>query len=194
MLEISTSHETPLENADGGSAAVSDGSKAEHGEDDDRNPAANRWPREETMALLKIRSEMDVAFKDANLKAPLCSLLSTVFSSAFLCFSLFHLWVENDIIRYFSPCYSATQLLFYSSPLIELYHQSFCAYHLESFIDAVSLYGCWVLFLLFLIRVFWVSSNFGFLCHFGLSLGLLGFLPFRKLFLVFPFFHLIDFF
>ncbi|KHN15835.1 Trihelix transcription factor GT-2 [Glycine soja] len=76
MLEISTSQETPLENADGGSAAVSDGSKAEHGEDDDRNPAANRWPREETMALLNIRSEMDVAFKDANLKAPLWEQVS----------------------------------------------------------------------------------------------------------------------
>ncbi|KAK6924210.1 Myb/SANT-like DNA-binding domain 4 [Dillenia turbinata] len=30
-----------------------------------------RWPREETLALLKIRSEMDVAFRDSSLKAPL---------------------------------------------------------------------------------------------------------------------------
>lgn len=31
----------------------------------------NRWPRQETMALLKIRSDMDVAFRDASVKAPL---------------------------------------------------------------------------------------------------------------------------
>ncbi|XP_047337492.1 trihelix transcription factor GTL1-like [Impatiens glandulifera] len=31
----------------------------------------NRWPRQETIALLKIRSEMDTAFKDANPKGPL---------------------------------------------------------------------------------------------------------------------------
>lgn len=33
--------------------------------------AGNRWPREETLALLKIRSEMDANFRDANLKGPL---------------------------------------------------------------------------------------------------------------------------
>uniref|UniRef100_A0A1D1YXV9 Trihelix transcription factor GTL1 n=1 Tax=Anthurium amnicola TaxID=1678845 RepID=A0A1D1YXV9_9ARAE len=31
----------------------------------------NRWPRQETLALLKIRSEMDTTFRDATLKAPL---------------------------------------------------------------------------------------------------------------------------
>ncbi|KAL8059452.1 hypothetical protein ABFX02_03G089000 [Erythranthe guttata] len=31
----------------------------------------NRWPRQETLALLKIRSDMDVAFRDASLKGPL---------------------------------------------------------------------------------------------------------------------------
>lgn len=31
----------------------------------------NRWPRQETLALLRIRSEMDVAFRDATLKGPL---------------------------------------------------------------------------------------------------------------------------
>ncbi|KAF8033424.1 hypothetical protein BT93_D2131 [Corymbia citriodora subsp. variegata] len=31
----------------------------------------NRWPRQETLALLKIRSEMDAAFRDATLKGPL---------------------------------------------------------------------------------------------------------------------------
>ncbi|KAF5477926.1 hypothetical protein F2P56_004532 [Juglans regia] len=31
----------------------------------------NRWPRQETLALLKIRSEMDAVFRDATLKGPL---------------------------------------------------------------------------------------------------------------------------
>ncbi|XP_019430909.1 PREDICTED: trihelix transcription factor GT-2-like isoform X2 [Lupinus angustifolius] len=59
--------------------SVSDGFKAEeHGgeEDGDRNSTANRWPREETMALLKIRSEMDTAFRDINPKAPLWEQVS----------------------------------------------------------------------------------------------------------------------
>ncbi|XP_044470393.1 trihelix transcription factor DF1-like [Mangifera indica] len=41
------------------------------GEEGDRNSGGNRWPREETLALLKIRSEMDTVFKDSGLKAPL---------------------------------------------------------------------------------------------------------------------------
>ncbi|PON40678.1 GAMYB transcription factor [Parasponia andersonii] len=31
----------------------------------------NRWPRQETLALLKVRSDMDAAFRDATLKGPL---------------------------------------------------------------------------------------------------------------------------
>lgn len=41
------------------------------GAEGERNFGGNRWPREETLALLKIRSEMDTAFKDSGLKAPL---------------------------------------------------------------------------------------------------------------------------
>ncbi|KAI3947893.1 hypothetical protein MKX01_034558 [Papaver californicum] len=41
-------------------------------EDGDRNlSGGSRWPRQETMALLKIRSEMDVIFRDSTLKGPL---------------------------------------------------------------------------------------------------------------------------
>uniref|UniRef100_A0A0D6RAB1 Myb-like domain-containing protein n=1 Tax=Araucaria cunninghamii TaxID=56994 RepID=A0A0D6RAB1_ARACU len=36
----------------------------------------SRWPRQETLALLKIRSEMDAAFRDATLKAPLWEQVS----------------------------------------------------------------------------------------------------------------------
>lgn len=37
----------------------------------DRSFGGNRWPRQETIALLKIRSDMDVAFRDASVKGPL---------------------------------------------------------------------------------------------------------------------------
>ncbi|GFS30005.1 hypothetical protein Acr_00g0009650 [Actinidia rufa] len=40
-------------------------------EEGERNSAGNRWPRQETLALLQIRSDMDVAFRDSNLKGPL---------------------------------------------------------------------------------------------------------------------------
>lgn len=36
----------------------------------------NRWPRQETLALLKIRSDMDAAFRDATLKGPLWDKVS----------------------------------------------------------------------------------------------------------------------
>jgi len=41
------------------------------GEETERGLTGNRWPRQETVALLKIRSDMDAAFRDATLKGPL---------------------------------------------------------------------------------------------------------------------------
>ncbi|XP_051137354.1 trihelix transcription factor GTL1-like isoform X2 [Andrographis paniculata] len=38
--------------------------------------SGNRWPRQETLALLQIRSEMDAAFRDATPKAPLWDQVS----------------------------------------------------------------------------------------------------------------------
>jgi hypothetical protein len=38
--------------------------------------AGNRWPRQETLALLKIRQDMDAAFRDATLKGPLWEQVS----------------------------------------------------------------------------------------------------------------------
>ncbi|KAL5208474.1 hypothetical protein ABZP36_032909 [Zizania latifolia] len=38
--------------------------------------SGNRWPREETLALIRIRSEMDAAFRNAALKAPVWEELS----------------------------------------------------------------------------------------------------------------------
>ncbi|KAJ7974059.1 trihelix transcription factor GT-2-like [Quillaja saponaria] len=48
-----------------------DEDKGGRSEDGDRSFGGNRWPRQETLALLKIRSDMDVAFRDASVKGPL---------------------------------------------------------------------------------------------------------------------------
>ncbi|KAL6659954.1 hypothetical protein ACP70R_002076 [Stipagrostis hirtigluma subsp. patula] len=61
----------------GGSAAAAGGSFDHEGlsaagdEGERGGSAGNRWPRQETLALLKIRSEMDAAFREAALKGPL---------------------------------------------------------------------------------------------------------------------------
>ncbi|KAL2610082.1 hypothetical protein R1flu_028655 [Riccia fluitans] len=41
------------------------------GEEEGRGAGGNRWPRQETLALIKIRSEMDANFRDSGLKGPL---------------------------------------------------------------------------------------------------------------------------
>lgn len=58
-----------------------------------RSFAGNRWPRQETLALLKIRSDMDVAFRDATVKVPLWDQISR--SLLFLIRSLFSLFFSN---------------------------------------------------------------------------------------------------
>ena len=79
-MENSTLPENSIENrkvavaAAEGDSVSSDGLK---GEDGERNSSgANRWPREETMALIKIRSEMDGAFRDISPKALLWEQVS----------------------------------------------------------------------------------------------------------------------
>ena len=62
--------------ASAGSSFVVDhdgGGASAGGDDGERNgpSSGNRWPRQETLALLKIRSEMDAAFREAALKGPL---------------------------------------------------------------------------------------------------------------------------
>ncbi|XP_050380962.1 trihelix transcription factor DF1-like [Argentina anserina] len=57
---------------DGGSASVGLEEEERAGlEQGYRNWAGNRWPRQETLALLKIRSDMDAEFKAATAKMPL---------------------------------------------------------------------------------------------------------------------------
>ncbi|KAL3371319.1 hypothetical protein AABB24_008051 [Solanum stoloniferum] len=62
------SSEIGLGGGGGGGGGSSGGFMTEDGE---RNSGGNRWPRQETIALLKIRSEMDVIFRDSSLKGPL---------------------------------------------------------------------------------------------------------------------------
>ncbi|KAK0575488.1 hypothetical protein LWI29_001356 [Acer saccharum] len=65
--------------AAGTEAAMAAAAASNSGEEDksrvfdenDRGFGGNRWPRQETVALLKIRSDMDVAFRDASVKGPL---------------------------------------------------------------------------------------------------------------------------
>ncbi|KAL4565888.1 hypothetical protein LXL04_029994 [Taraxacum kok-saghyz] len=66
-------HETAAGAAELASAGGGGFSEDERGriEEGGRNSGGNRWPRQETLALLKIRSDMDVAFRDSSLKGPL---------------------------------------------------------------------------------------------------------------------------
>ncbi|XP_077248653.1 trihelix transcription factor DF1-like [Tasmannia lanceolata] len=61
MLEISSLLGTIIEGEEGFCG----------GEESDRNSTGNRWLRHETVALLKIRSEMDVAFRESTFKGAL---------------------------------------------------------------------------------------------------------------------------
>ncbi|KAH7568060.1 hypothetical protein JRO89_XS07G0225800 [Xanthoceras sorbifolium] len=66
-------HEAPGNEAAMTAAASNSGEedKSRVFEESDRGFGGNRWPRQETLALLKIRSDMDVAFRDASAKGPL---------------------------------------------------------------------------------------------------------------------------
>lgn len=67
------------------------GSRNEEG--GDRNFGGNRWPRQETIALLKIRSEMDVTFRDASVKGPLWDEVSRLVNN----FSIFFTLIQCNI-------------------------------------------------------------------------------------------------
>jgi hypothetical protein len=49
-------------------------------------PTSHRWPREETLALLRIRLEMDSVFRDASPKGPLWEEVSRYFCVCFFFF------------------------------------------------------------------------------------------------------------
>ncbi|KAD6119442.1 hypothetical protein E3N88_10713 [Mikania micrantha] len=72
------SHQPPAQPDVNGDGASIDGGFTE---EFDRNSGGNRWPRQETLALIRIRSEMDAAFRDSNLKAPLWDEVSRKLSN-----------------------------------------------------------------------------------------------------------------
>ncbi|KAK1555884.1 hypothetical protein Q3G72_032841 [Acer saccharum] len=67
---IGGAHEGGGGGGDVGSNSGTDEDKG-RGDDGDRSFGGNRWPRQETLALLKIRSDMDQVFRDSSLKGPL---------------------------------------------------------------------------------------------------------------------------
>lgn len=58
----------------------------------DRGFGGNRWPRQETLALLKIRSDMGIAFRDASVKGPLWEEVSRCVFSYFPLYSFSFFW------------------------------------------------------------------------------------------------------
>lgn len=62
-------HDGGVDGGDGGGGGSNSGD--DRVEEGDKSFGGNRWPRQETLALLKIRSDMDVAFRDASVKGPL---------------------------------------------------------------------------------------------------------------------------
>ncbi|QCE08104.1 trihelix transcription factor GT-2-like [Vigna unguiculata] len=66
-------HERAVAASGGGGGVGSNSGDDERGriEEGERSFGGNRWPRQETLALLRIRSDMDVAFRDASVKGPL---------------------------------------------------------------------------------------------------------------------------
>jgi hypothetical protein len=83
------------ETAVGGGGSISGdderggGSRNEEGVD--RSFGGNRWPRQETLALLKIRSDMDVAFRDASVKGPLWDEVSRLVKKIYNFFNFYFL-------------------------------------------------------------------------------------------------------
>lgn len=102
MLENSTSSEntTPAPVKDGGgSGPDSDGL---HGQR--LNSSGQRWPREETLALLQIRSEMDISFRDISPKGPLWQQVSRSYHLPKLLFSLCsNMFIKDCYFAYIIP-------------------------------------------------------------------------------------------
>ncbi|EXB76035.1 Trihelix transcription factor GT-2 [Morus notabilis] len=71
MLENPTFPENLPENGGGSVPVGVEEEERVRGEEGDRSWLGNRWPRQETLALLEIRSDMDSKFRDSSVKAPL---------------------------------------------------------------------------------------------------------------------------
>lgn len=73
----------------GGGVGSNSESDVERGrvEDGERSFGGNRWPRQETLALLRIRSDMDTVFRDASVKGPLWDEVSRLVKIYFMFFA-----------------------------------------------------------------------------------------------------------
>jgi hypothetical protein len=67
-------------------------------------PTSHRWPREETLALLRIRLEMDSAFRDASPKGPLWEEVSRYLIWCFYFFYFSGFLLFNLMCHYLSGC------------------------------------------------------------------------------------------
>ncbi|XP_020232124.1 trihelix transcription factor GT-2 [Cajanus cajan] len=63
--------EVIMVDANSGEEKIKEGAGEEEGDKITNSCGGNRWPRQETLALLKIRSDMDAVFRDSSLKGPL---------------------------------------------------------------------------------------------------------------------------
>ena len=71
----------------------------------DRSYGGSRWPRQETLALLNIRSGMDVAFRDASVKGPLWEEVSRYSLDYKVFFSLLFCELPLHIHIWFFSCF-----------------------------------------------------------------------------------------
>lgn len=92
---------------DGGGGSISGddergGGSSRNEEGVDRSFGGNRWPRQETLALLKIRSDMDGAFKDASVKGPLWDEVSRLVKKISI-FIFYFILIICDFIQLVNP-------------------------------------------------------------------------------------------
>ncbi|GLT32131.1 hypothetical protein SLA2020_068190 [Shorea laevis] len=72
-VSVAAAHEDGEFGMEGLNPGEEDKERADEG---DRSFGGNRWPRQETLALLKIRSDMNTAFRDSSPKGPLWEAVS----------------------------------------------------------------------------------------------------------------------
>ena len=76
-----------------------------------------RWPRQETLTLLEIRSRLDTKFKEANQKGPLWDEVSrytnTLILSFLYFFSFFHSFIDKGFLCFFKLVTSRIFFLFF---------------------------------------------------------------------------------
>jgi len=109
---------------DGGDEMIGMDVDAISGEGNEGNKMSfggNRWPRQETLALLKIRSDMDAVFRDSTLKGPLWEEVSR--------------YIKLYIYIYIINIFYITQFQYILSLYSSLSFFAFSSHFILSFID-----------------------------------------------------------